>query len=306
MRIHLLTFGNPNNPNSGSNINIQMLRDSALKRGHVLETLYAKDCQLEFVKKPRVLIENKLLKKAKIIIVKATFGGENLDFHIGTIRQFELSGFTLLNNHLSIMRTKNKVRNLQILNIHNVPIPKSYVVRSTEYISDIVKNISSYPIILKSVSGSQGAGVAIIESQRGLRSIMDMIIKDDVKYAPVIIQEYIRESSGKDIRIFVVGNNIVAAMERIASKRGEFRSNFSMGGKVRIAGLTTEEKRIALKAVRVCGLDFAGVDLIRTKTGPKILEVNSNPGLEGITQATNIDVAGKIIEYAVKKSKMKK
>jgi len=121
-----------------------------------------------------------------------------------------------------------------------------------------------------------------------------------------LLQEYIKESSGKDIRVFVVGNKIVAAMDRIAVTRGEFRSNFSLGGKVKIAELTDEEKKMAIKATRVCGLDYAGVDLIRSKEGTKVLEINSNPGFKGITEATGADVAGEIIDYMVALAKKKK
>jgi len=140
----------------------------------------------------------------------------------------------------------------------------------------------------------------MVESKRGMRALLDMMTKTDEDFGgPVIVQEYIRESSGRDIRVFVVGGKIIAAMDRVAKKQGEFRSNFSLGGKVAIAKLTTAEKRIALKTTKVTGLDFAGVDIIRSDKGPKVLEINANPGLKGITEATGIDVAGELIDYIV-------
>jgi len=298
MKIHLLTFTRT----SSVVKSIEMLKASAEKLGHELVVVHASQCQLDFTGKPKILVENKVPKDIKILFIKAGFGGSALDNHIGVVKQFELSGIKVVNNHLGVMRAKNKIRSLQILKKFNIPSPNAYVVRSAEYIDKMVKNINSYPVILKSVSGSKGAGVSIIESQRGLRSIIQLLIQDE-RAAPVIIQQYIKESSGKDIRIFVVGNKIVAAMERIAKKRGEFRSNFSLGGKVRIAELSDVEKKLAVRAIKAFGLEVAGVDLIRSKNGAQILEVNANPGLEGITQATGIDVAGHIVKYMVSKVK---
>lgn len=301
MRIHVLTFSDPEKTFGEGRANLDLIRDAAIRLGHTIEFIYANDCQLEFVKQPRLLIKNKKPAGIKVVIVRPGFGGSELDLHIGTIHQFEFLGVPVLNHHLAVMRTKNKIRSMQVLKKHGIAMPKSYVIRSSQYIGDVVDSIGSYPVVIKSLSGSKGAGVAIIESARGLRSIMDMLVNEDAP-GPIIVQEYVKESSGKDIRIFTVGNTIVAAMERIAVKRGEFRSNFSLGGKVRIAELSAKEKQLALAAAKACDLDIAGVDLIRTKNGPKILEVNSNPGLSGITQATGIDVAGAIIKYAVKRA----
>lgn len=278
-----------------------MLMDAAQKQGHELVPLYARDCQLEFVKKPRILHKNKVVRGVKMLIVKPTFGGGDLDYHITTIKQFELAGVPVINPHGPVTRAKNKIRTMQVLKRKNIPMPKSYVVRSAEYIEDVMDDIGSHPVILKSAIGSKGVGVSIIESKRGLRSIVDMLVEDE-NSAPIILQEYVKESRGRDLRVFIVGNKIVAAMERIARKRGEFRSNFSLGGKVKVAELSSKEKRIAIAAAKALGLDIAGVDLIRSKDGPKVLEVNSNPGLQGITEATGIDVAGKIIKYAVKRA----
>jgi ribosomal protein S6--L-glutamate ligase len=300
MKIHLLFFSKVGaEPKS-----IEMMKESAEKLGHELKIIYASQCQLDFTGKPKVLVDNKVPKDIKILFIKSNFRGATLDNHVGLIKQFELSGVKVINNHLGVMRAKNKIRSIQILKKYKIPSPKTYVVRSSEYIGQMVKNINSFPVILKSVTGSQGIGVLIVESQRGLRSIIELLVNNE-NQAPVIIQQYIKESSGKDVRIFIVGNKIVAAMERIAVKKGEFRSNFSLGGKVKIAELTDEEKKMAIKAAKAFDLEVAGVDLIRTKNGPQILEVNSNPGLEGITQATGIDIAGKIIKYAVKKAKSK-
>lgn len=299
MKLHLLSYSSPKKNQDWHTVAIQMLIDAAQKRGHTLELVYAKDCQLAFLKKPFILINNKRPSNIRALIVRPSFHGHDLEMHIGLIKQFELSGIRVINNHLSVMRAKNKLRQLQIFNKHHIATPQSYVVRSSSYIEQMAKKIGSFPLIIKTLGGSLGVGVSIVESQRALRSLVEMIVNDD-DAPPLIVQEYVKEAKGRDIRVFVVGGKIVAAMERIARKKGEFRSNFSLGGKVRITELTKKEQYLALKAARVCDLEIAGVDIIRTKQGPKILEINSNPGLEGITEATGIDVAGAIIEYAVR------
>ncbi len=277
--------------------------EAARVRGHELVVIDAKTCKMKFNNDARVLVNNKF-PKINVLIVKSAFGGDKIDIHMSLIKQFELMNIPVVNESQAVTNARNKLTTLQILSINKIPTPKTYVVRSSEFVEEVVQKIGSYPVILKSVSGSQGIGVSIIESRRGLRSIVDMLVEQEYSL-PVIIQEYVREAKGKDLRVFVVGGKIVAAMERVAQKKDEFRSNFSLGGKVRIANLSTKEKNIALKATKVCGLDFAGVDVIRTKEGPKILEVNANPGLEGITLATGVDVAGHIIDYALTKVKEK-
>ncbi|OIO19049.1 MAG: 30S ribosomal protein S6--L-glutamate ligase [Candidatus Magasanikbacteria bacterium CG_4_9_14_0_2_um_filter_41_10] len=304
MKIHLLIPNIPTNPDSALRKSIDLLSESARVRGHELILVDTNQCKMRFTDKPEVLINNKK-ERINVMIIKASFSWKNADIHASLIKQFELVGVNMVNSFDAIATAKNKIRSLQILSMEKIPIPKTYVLRSSEYVSDIMKDIGAYPVILKSVSGAKGIGVSILESERGLRSIIEMMIEDD-NSNPLIVQEYIKESRGKDLRVVVVGGKIVAAMNRIATRKGEFRSNFSLGGRVKIAELTAEEKKIAIKATKAFHLDFAGVDIIRSKTGPKVLEVNSNPGLAGITEATNIDVAGYIIDLAIQRAKEKK
>jgi ribosomal protein S6--L-glutamate ligase len=302
MKLYLLSYSPLSNPDSSTTKSINLLVEAAARQGHVLDIIKAKDCKLLFDNKPRMLIHGLPPRGIKTLLAKASFSGKNLLTHGNLLHQFELMGIKTTNSYASILRTKDKIMMLQTLSSANIPIPKTFIVRSAEYVGQIAKSIGSYPVILKSVAGAQGIGVSIVESDRGLRSIVEMILEDG-DASPVIIQQYVKESRGKDIRIFVVGGKIVAAMERIATKKGEFRSNFSLGGKVRLAELSLSEKKLALKATKACGLDFSGVDLIRTKEGPKILEVNCNPGLDGITQASGVDVAGTLIKYLVRITK---
>jgi len=302
MKIHTLIYTTLEKPGPATKRDIELLQEAAEKQGHTLEIVSALDCQLKFTPKPDVLIKNKKPNDINILLVRANFLTGSLDFHSGLIKQFELMGIPIINKHLPVLRAKNKQRNLQTLSKHNIPIPKTYIIRSPEYADDVVNDIGSYPVIIKTIAGSHGQGVSIVESGRGLKSIIGMIVSDR-NSAPLIVQEYIKESEGKDIRVFILGKRIIGAMERIATQKDEFRSNFHLGGRVRVAEMSRKEKDVAFAAVKACGLDMAGVDILRTKTGPKVLEVNANPGLEGITEATGRDVAGEIIKFTVKKAK---
>lgn len=303
MEIHILSPKIPKDPESDLSQSLGHFSTAAEELGHKLTIIETKQCKMLFNCKPRILVNNQK-PKIKVLIIRASFPGKDIEVHGTLIRQFELTGVVTVNNFQGIVSTKNKIRTLQLLSAAKVPMPKSYVVNSAEYVSEIMHDIGRFPVIIKSVYGSKGVGVAIAETKRGLRSVVDMMTNDD-QSGPLILQEYIRESSGRDIRVIVVGGKIIAAMERIAKTKGEFRSNFSMGGKVKMAELTEAEKKIAIKATKACSLDFSGVDIIRSNEGPRVLEVNSNPGLSGITQATGVNVAGAIIKYAIKKLREK-
>jgi len=302
MLIHVLTFSNSNKVSAVTAKELELLSAAAEKNGHSLSVIYSSDCQMKFENGPKLLIKNHEPKNIRVMISRANFLSNNPEFNGSIIRQFEAVGIPVVNSSLAVMRAKNKLRTMQVLGQKNVPTPKTYIVGNSKYVDDVILDMGSFPVILKTVTGSHGAGVSIIESKRGLKSIVEMMIKDD-SAEPLMVQEYVKESKGRDIRVFIVGKKIVAAMERIACNRSEFRSNFHLGGKVKVAELSEKEKEVAFAAMNACGLEMAGVDVLRTKTGPKVLEVNSNPGLEGITLATGKDIAEEIIKYAVEKAK---
>ncbi len=299
MIIHVLVFSYTQRLGENSQANINLLRQSAKALGHELKIIYDSECQMKFNHGPELIIKNHN-EKIDIVLVRPNPTGSNLEYRSLIIKQFEAVGIPVVNNYLSVMRAKNKLKTIQVLSQKKIPLPKTFIVTHSKYIDDIISDMGTFPVILKTVSGSHGQGVSIIESKRGLKSIIEMLTKES-DHEPVIIQEYVKESRGKDVRVFIVGKKIVGAMERIATKRGEFRSNFHLGGRVKIASLSDEEKNIARQAAMACGLEVSGVDIIRTKSGPKVLEVNANPGLEGITKATNRDIAGEIINYTVNK-----
>ncbi|MBU0661286.1 RimK family alpha-L-glutamate ligase [Patescibacteria group bacterium] len=302
MNIYSLTFSSKKKMSNVTKKDFELLEEAAEKRGHKLKLIFANDCQLQFSKKTLgIKVDGKKPKDLYALLIRANFLGTDLDFHSSIIKQFELTGIDVINKHSAVIRAKNKVKTLQVLKQNKIPIPHTYVVRSAEHIDQVVKDIGKYPVIMKSFSGSHGLGVAIVESKRGLKSMIELIIEDE-STPPLTIQEYIEESSGKDIRVFIVGGKIIAAMERIALARDEFRSNFHLGGEVKRVQLTPKEKKVALAATKACELDMAGVDILRSNKGPRILEVNANPGLEGITKATGIDVAGAIIDYTIERT----
>jgi len=303
MLIHVLTFANPERISPVTKVNLKLLKEAAADQGHVLKTIFASDCQLKFDKKPSLLIKNHEPKDINVLIVRANFLSGNIDSKLPIIKQFEVEGTAIINKSLPIARAKSKFRTMQVLSEAKIPIPKTYVVNHADYLDDVIDDIGSFPVILKKVTGSHGRGVSIIESKRGLKSVIEMIIQS-VNDDPLIVQEYVKESTGKDIRVFILGKRIIGAMERIATKKGEFRSNFHLGGRVKVANMGKREKAVAFAAVETMGLQMAGVDILRTKNGPKVLEVNANPGLEGITEATGRDIAGEIIKYAVKLAKI--
>lgn len=272
---------------------------TAIKKQGQQPVIYrVENCQLFFDnKKAEIRYNNKKIKGCNVLIPRLDFT-QGIDLEISLIKQFQLMGIPVLNKYLSISYAKNKLRTLQILTQKNIPVPDTLVVRRLEYIDEAIQKLGGYPVIIKSPFGTEGREVAIIESRRSLHSALD-IIWGKLRSGIILIQEYIEEAQGSDYRAFVVGDKVVAAMKRTA-KAGEFRSNLSLGGNAEPVILSTQEEKMAIKATKALGLDICGVDLLRTKKGPVIVEMNANPGLEGITKVTNKNVADEIVSYAIK------
>jgi ribosomal protein S6--L-glutamate ligase len=293
MILHMLVFTKLDALSATTRKAHELMLDAAERHGHELRIFSDCDCQMIFGSKPRIVIRDMQVEDIRVLFVRANLSGAKLQFRRTIIKQFELMGIHVINREEAIMNAKNKLRNLQVLTEHNIPIPKTCVVSHAGNLDNTLRDFGRFPIILKTPSGSQGKGVAIIESKRGLKSVIEMFDNGE----PIVLQQYVKESSGKDIRVFVVGNQVVGAMKRETTQRGEFRSNFHLGGKVSMTELSDHEKTLAMAATKACGLDVAGVDILRTNDGPKVIEVNANPGLEGITQATGIDIAGALIRF---------
>lgn len=300
LKIGILSFKTPPKQDRDAIV----IKNAALDIGHIARIYRHANFQFYFSPdQPDLFYKNNRFNPPDVMIIRPSVL-ENVDSEVSSVKQLQLMGIPVVNHYLPIVRAKNKVRTMQILKHEGIAIPRTVVLHNLEYIDEAVNRIGSFPLILKTPHGSLGKGVSIIESKRSLRSMIELLATS-VKDHLIIVQEYVKEAKGKDIRVFVVGGRIVAAMERQA-KRGEFRANFSQGGSVSITDLSAEEQAMALRAAKVIGLHVAGVDIIRTSEGPKILEVNSNPGLEGITEATGVNVAYHIVKFAEKLVKQKK
>lgn len=253
-------------------------------------------CQFFFGNRSaEILYDNKKIKGCDVLIPRVDLS-INVDLEVSIIKQFQLMGIPVINKYLPVSRAKNKLRTLQFLTRHKIPVPRTVVVRKIEYMDEAIKLVGGYPVILKTPFGSFGKGVAILESRRSLFSALDILWKSS-DTSLILIQEFIGEANYSDYRAFVVGDRVVAAMQRTA-KAGDFRSNLHLGGEAKPVSLTEQEERIAVKATKALGLEICGVDILRSKNGPVIIELNANPGIMGIMQSTGIDVASEMIKHA--------
>lgn len=277
---------------------IKMLRDAVKERGHIPKVIRVDKCQLYYTRTmPKLLYAGKPFPKVDVIIPRFS-ALENIALRASIVHQIEMLNIPIIQSYTSLVRAKNKLRTLQLLNEKGIQVPKTMVVSRFEYLDDAIKKIGSFPIIIKTPFGSLGKGVAIVETRRSLHSAFDMLLTSP-DFTSILIQEYVAESEGKDIRVFIIDGKIVASMQRDSGGK-DFRSNLALGGEGKIVKLSKAEKEISLAAAKALNLKVAGVDLLRSKTGPVIMEVNCNPGLEGITEVSGLDIPGMIVDYALK------
>lgn len=209
------------------------------------------------------------------------------------LRQFELLGSYPLNESVAITRARDKLRSLQLLARQGIDLPITGFAHSPDDTGDLIELVGGAPLVVKLVEGTQGIGVVLAETRQAAESVIDAFRGLN---AHILVQEYIREAQGCDVRCLVVGGKVVAAIERQA-KPGEFRSNLHRGGTARKVVITAKERAMAVKAATTLGLDVAGVDILRADRGPLVMEVNASPGLEGVESTTGLDIAGMMIEY---------
>ncbi|HSX19890.1 MAG TPA: 30S ribosomal protein S6--L-glutamate ligase, partial [Gammaproteobacteria bacterium] len=245
-------------------------------------------------KNPEVHYGGKKLEPFDAIIPRV---GASITFYgTAVVRQFEMMGVFTLNESVAITRARDKLRSMQLLARKGIGMPITGFSRSTDDVRDLIKIASGAPLVIKLLEGTQGIGVVLAETTKAAESVIEAFM--GLK-ANIMVQEYIEEASGEDLRCFVIGDKVVAAMKRTA-KEGDFRSNLHRGGRAELVKLSPEERKTAIKAAKVIGLNVAGVDILRSSRGPLVLEVNSSPGLSGIEKATGEDVAGMIIEFIEK------
>lgn len=296
MKIGILSYRGLSNQASKEEIG---LKNVARALGHTARIFRAGRFQMVFDNNsPSLIYDGKPFQKIDVMITRPSVL-MNVDLNISLIEQMEMSGLLLFNRYQSILKAKNKIKTMQILDHYDIPIPKTVVVRRPQDLAQAVKLVSGFPVILKQPVGSFGTGVTIIESMRNLKSVL---LWDQPMY---LLQQYVKYSKGKDIRIFVVNNKVVATMMREA-KKGEFRSNIELGAVGRPVEISEEEASIAIRSIQALDLNYGGVDLMRSKEGPVILEVNSNPGFKELEKATGVSVAGAIVKYAVEYAEKKK
>ena len=226
--------------------------------------------------------------------------GASVTFYgTAVLRQFEMMGAYPLNESVAISRSRDKLRSLQLLSRKGIGMPNTGFAHDPDDIQDLIKMAGGTPLVIKLLEGTQGIGVVLAETKKAAESVIEAFM--GLK-ANIMVQEYIKEAGGSDIRCFVVGDKVVAAIKRQAQP-GEFRSNLHRGGSASLVRITPTERATAVKAAKIMGLNVAGVDLLRSERGPLVMEVNSSPGLEGIETATGKDVAGMIIGFIEKNAK---
>lgn len=240
---------------------------------------------------PSIVYKGQLIKDIDAVIPRI---GASVTFYgTAVVRQFEMMNVFSAIDSLAITRSRDKLRSLQILSRSGIGMPKTAFTNFSKQDNQVLTHIGEAPVVIKLLEGTQGLGVVLAETNKAAKSVVEAF--DSLK-TRVILQEYIREAAGADIRVFIVNGQIVGAMKR-QGKEGEFRSNLHRGGKATVIKLNRAEKATALKAAKAMGLAIAGVDMLQSGRGPMVLEVNSSPGLEGIEKSTGVDIAGKIIEY---------
>lgn len=271
------------------------LREAAEARGHTVRVIDYLRCYINVTSnRPSVLYAGKRVDDFDAVIPR--IGASYTFYGTAIVRQFELMGMVTANGSQAISRSRDKLRCLQILAREGVGLPNTGFANSTKDTDGLINMVGGPPLIIKLIEGTQGIGVVLAETQNSAKSMIEAFRGVS---ANILVQEYIQEANGEDIRAFVVGNKVVAAMKRRAVT-GEFRANLHRGGSSEACPLSPEEEATALRATTALGLSVAGVDMLRSNHGPVVLEVNSSPGLQGIEAATKEDVAGLVINYLEK------
>lgn len=277
------------------------LKEAGEKRGHRIEIIDHMKCVLYIEKKnPVVWYNGKRLDYFDAIIPRI---GASVTFYgAAVVRQFEMMKvFTAIESQ-ALIRSRDKLRSLQILSRAGLDLPKTIFMDYSKDTEGVIEAVGGAPVVIKLLEGTQGIGVVLAENKKAAQSVIEAF---HGLHARIIVQEFIKEAKGADIRAFVVNGEVVGAMKRQA-RDGEFRSNLHRGGYAEVVKLDRQQKSAAVTAAKKMGLGVAGVDMLNSKRGPLIIEVNSSPGLEGIEEATKVDIAGKIYEYLEKHAGKKK
>jgi len=268
------------------------LVEAALGRGHTLDVINTLHVHMNITSnKPVLRYGGKTLPLYDAVIPR--IGASVTHYGLAVLRQFEMQGVFPLNESVAIGRSRDKLRALQLLARAGIGLPVTAFAHGPRKAEDVIREIGGAPAVIKLLEGTQGMGVILAETEASAKSIIEAFSAANVN---ILVQEYIKEAEGSDVRALVVGGRVVGAMRRVG-KTGEFRSNLHRGGTAEDAHISPEEESTAVRAAAVLGLNVAGVDMLRSQRGPMVIEVNSSPGLKGIERATNADLAGEIIGF---------
>jgi ribosomal protein S6--L-glutamate ligase len=286
------------NPNLYSH---KRLVAAAEERGHSMDVINTVHCYMNITShRPELRYRGEKITGYDAVVPRI---GASITFYgLAVLRQFEMMGVYPLNESVAIGRSRDKLRSLQLLARDGIGLPVTGFANSAKYSDDVIKIAGGAPVVIKLLEGTQGIGVVLGETPNSAKSVIEAF--GGVKIN-ILVQEFIKEAGGMDIRCLVVGGKVIAAMKRQGAE-GDFRSNLHRGGSAMTIKITPEERSTAIRAAKTLGLNVCGVDLLRANHGPVVMEVNSSPGLEGVENATGIDVAGKIIEFIEKNAQPNK
>jgi ribosomal protein S6--L-glutamate ligase len=288
MKIAILSM----NPNLYST---KRIVEAGQQRGHTVEIVEYLRCYMDITAhNPKVMYQGGALSDVEAIIPR--IGVSNTFYGTAVVRQFEMMGVYSVNESQAISRSRDKLRSLQLLARAGVGLPVTGFAHSTKDTDGLISMVGGAPVVLKMLEGTQGLGVILADTKNAATAVIEAF---RAIQANILVQEFIKEAGGSDLRCFVIGKKVVAAMRR-QGPEGEFRSNLHRGGSAKRIKLTPEERTTAVRAAKAMGLRVAGVDILRSNHGPVVMEVNSSPGLEGIEKTCEVDVAGQIIEHIEK------
>ncbi|MFI2767273.1 30S ribosomal protein S6--L-glutamate ligase [Sulfitobacter sp. M22386] len=271
------------------------LKEAAEQRGHELDIVNTLRCYMNIAsRRPEVYYDGKKLGRYDAVIPRI---GASVTFYgLAVLRQFEIMGVFPLNESVAIGRSRDKLRSMQLMARDGIGLPVTTFAHDPKQTGEVLKLAGDAPLVVKLLEGTQGIGVVLADSNRSAKSVVEAFRGAKVN---IMVQEFIKEAGGADIRALVVGGRVIAAMQRKGAE-GEFRSNLHRGGSAQPIKISPEERSTAVRAAKTMGLNVCGVDMLRANHGAVVMEVNSSPGLEGVEKATGIDVAGKIIEFLEK------
>ena len=274
------------------------LVEAAEARGHDIDIVDTLRVYMNIsAHKPDVRYRGEVLPKYDAVIPRI---GASITFYgLAVLRQFEMMGTWSLNESVAIGRSRDKLRSLQLLSRAGIGLPVTGFAHSTRDTEDLIEMVGGAPLVIKLLEGTQGIGVVLGETHSSAKSVIEAFRGVN---SNILVQEFVKEAKGVDIRCFVIGGKVIGSMMRKGAA-DDFRSNLHRGGSASLVRITPEERSTAVRAAKTLGLNVAGVDLLRSNHGPVVMEVNSSPGLEGIEKATGIDIAGKIIEFLEKNAK---